>query len=99
MSTATETRYLPGNVIWRGMSLHTKMYCGVRKATLIEDGLRFKVGGKPMRYIEVTLDGGDLYTVCYYRLKRGTYERIVLDVATGIYASMLDEVLCKAVCK
>jgi len=96
--TQEEIKNHPGQTIWKQIGLMTKMSCGAREARLIEDGICFKVGGKPMRYIDVALDlASDTYTVHYYRLKRTDYSRVTLDVATGIYAEMLNEILYNAV--
>ena len=90
----------PGQVIWQQIPVMTKMACGARKAVLTETGVRFQVGGKPMRYIEVTLDAAnDTYNVRHFRVKRNDYSQIDLETLTGVYADMLGEVCYRAVNK
>ena len=52
-------------------------------------GLRFKVNQQPKRYVEIELCWNDTYRVTYFRLKRGTYERITLAKSDNIYCDML----------
>ena len=75
---------------WNQISIGTKMACGARQATASADKLTFKVHNLPHRYIEITLSA-DLYNVEYLRLKRGSFERITIDSAEGIYNDMLSE--------
>lgn len=92
----------PGNIIWKQLTVMTKMSCGARQPVLLtqdEQGICFKVHSKPMRYIEVILDPSDTYTVRYLRLKRGSYERITLEEHAGIYVDMLNETVYHAVNK
>lgn len=85
----------PGNITWKQIPIMTKMACGAREAMTYDEGrnIRFKVGGKPMRYVEVELDASDTYTVRYLRIKRGSYARIVLEEKTFVYADMLGEII------
>ena len=72
----------------------TKMACGAREATRTSEGkLRFKVGGKPMRYIEVSLNGADLYDVVHFRIKRNDYSRVELESTTDLFADTMGEVI------
>jgi len=73
----------------------TKMAVGYRQPRMHEDadgtGLVFRVNSKPMRYCSVTLTANDTYNVCYYRIKRGSYERVEIARDTDIYAENLGE--------
>jgi hypothetical protein len=86
---------LPANIAWRQISIATKMACGAREPSRNgENELNFKVHSKPYRYIKVEyLPGLDLYEVEYYRIKRGSYERVSLEVANDVYADMLSEII------
>jgi len=81
------------NVAWKQIPVMTKMSCGAREAKFSSGKLVFKVGGKPMRYIEVELSGGDLYDVKHFRLKRGSYSRVELESADGLFNDMLGEAI------
>lgn len=82
------------NVAWRQVPVMTKMACGARSPRRTSDGkLIFKVHSKPQRWIEVALNGLDLYNVCYFRLKRGSLERIELESVDDLYADMLGETI------
>jgi len=82
------------NTTWQQIPVMTKMACGVREATICPGGtLRFKVGGLPMRFIEVALNGSDLYDITYYRIKRGSYDKVVLETCEDAYNDMLGEVI------
>jgi hypothetical protein len=104
--TQEEKSNHPGQIIWKQLSMHTKMACGAREAKLCTtrssvgfDGIIFKVGSLPMRYVEVELDASDTYVVRALRFKRSTYEKITLEEHTGVYADMLNEVVYRAVNK
>jgi hypothetical protein len=89
----------PGSLIWKQIPITTKMACGARDAVLIGNGLRFKVGGKPMHYIEVVLAPSDTYKVTAYRIKRGSCAKVVLEEYEDVYADVLGEVIYRAVNK
>lgn len=92
-----------GHTIWQQIPTMTLMACGARKRRYQVrdggDGLQMQVGGKPMRYVEVTLDPSDTYNVRYFRLKRTDYSVIEIESHTGIYADQLGEVIYRAVNK
>ncbi len=82
-----------GQIAWKQISVMTKMAVGARQACLTETGCRFKVL-RSMRYVEVTYVAGlDLYTVDFFRVKRGTQERISLGNHEGVYADMLSDIV------
>ncbi len=82
------------NICWKQISISTKMACGARNATRTTTGnLRFQVESKPHRYIEISLNGLDLYEVEYYRLKRGTYEKVSIEGEADVYAENLSELI------
>lgn len=89
------------NIAWQQISIPTKMACGAREATSHgEDKLTFKVHSLPLRYIEVEyVPGLDLYNVEYFRIKRGTHERVTLERYEGVYNDMLSEMIYKMVNK
>ena len=80
--------------IWRQISIHTKMACGVRDMISRGNELKFKVHSKPMRYVRVEyMPGPDLYDVEYFRLKRGSLDKVSMESAEGVYADMLSELI------
>ena len=82
------------NVCWKQISIPTKMACGAREAYRTERGtLRFRVESKPLRFIEVSLNGLDLYEVEYYRLKRGSYEKVSIDGEADVDCESLSETI------
>lgn len=82
-----------GQIAWKQISVMTKMAVGARQAVLTETGCRFKVL-RTMRYVEVTYEAGsDLYTVEFYRVKRGSYQRVDLGSHSGVYADMLSDIV------
>jgi hypothetical protein len=85
--------------VWGQIRIGTKMACGARKPITTQDGLLFQVGGKPAHYIEVILNHDDTYTVTHFRAKRGTYERIVLEASSDVYAEDLSETVYRFVNK
>lgn len=87
-------------IIWSQISIHTKMACGAREARASsENKLTFKVGGLPMRYITIALNSHDTYDVEYFRVKRGSYDRVSLEESTDVYAESLNETLYQMVNK
>ena len=56
-------------------------------------GLCFKVNQQPQRYAEVELMWNDTYKVTYFRMKRGTCERITLATADMVYCDVLGTTL------
>jgi hypothetical protein len=92
----------PGQIIWKQISVMTKMSCGARNPILLTKGtpgIHFKVGGKPMRYVEVLLNEDDTYTVRHFRVKRNDYSQIDLEKHEGIYVDALNETIYHAVNK
>ena len=81
------------NTAWKQIPMMTKMACGAREAKVSDGKLVFKVGGKPMRFVEVALNGLDLYDVTHFRIKRGSYERVELESTEGLYNDMLGEAI------
>lgn len=88
-------------VAWKQISIQTKMACGARDATSHgENELTFKVGRKPYRFIRVEYKPGlDLYDVEYFRIKRGSYERVTIESLEMVYADQLSEVIYRMVNK
>jgi hypothetical protein len=80
------------NTAWKQIPIMTKMACGAREAKVSDGKLVFKVGGKPMHFVEVALNL-DLYDVTHFRIKRGSHERVEMESAEGIYNDMLSEVV------
>ena len=82
-----------GQIAWKQISVSTKMAVGARQACLTDSGCRFKVL-RTSRYVEVTYEPGlDLYSVDFFRIKRGTQERIALGSHSGVYADMLSDIV------
>lgn len=79
---------------WNQIPTMTKMACGARERMFDAKGtLTFKVGGKPMRFVCIELDPSDTYNVEHYRLKRGSYDKVSLESASGVYADALGEIV------
>jgi len=84
----------PAQIAWKQISTWTKMACGAREAKASENELTFKVHSKPMRFIQVAYQAGlDLYAVEYFRIKRGSYQRVTLESLEGVYADQLSETI------
>lgn len=82
------------NIAWRQISVPTKMACGARKPVRTTKGaLRFQVESKPQRFIEIYLDRCDLYEVEYFRVKRGSCEKVSIDAASDVGCEELSEVI------
>lgn len=88
---------MDANTAWMQISIGAKMFVGARQAKDCGDSLQFKVHSKPHRYIEIKLNGMDLYDVRYFRLKRSTYEQIEIKSESDIYCDMLSECVCRLV--
>ena len=75
----------------------TKMAVGYREPQMHEDadgtGLVFRVNSKPYRYCSVILTANDTYNVCYFRIKRGSYQRVEIARDTDVYAENLGETI------
>lgn len=87
------------NVAWKQIPMMTKMACGAREARVSSGKLVFKVGGKPMRFVEVALNGSDLYDVTHVRYKRGSYERVELESTSNVGCESLGETVYRMVNK
>lgn len=82
------------NIAWKQIPVMTKMACGARQPRCSSDGkLAFRVESKPMRFVEVTLNADDTYAVEYLRIKRGSYQRVSIEKAEGVYAEDLGETI------
>lgn len=81
------------NTTWQQIPVMTKMACGAREARVSSGKLQFKVGGKPMRYIEVSLNGRDLYDIVHFRVKRNDYSRVELEMANDVFAEDMGETI------
>lgn len=82
------------NTIWKQLTVHTKMAIGAREPSAGPASLKLKVGGKPMRYIEIELDRGhDLYNVHFFRLKRNDYSLVTLAKMKGVGVGELNSVV------
>jgi hypothetical protein len=84
------------NVTWKQISMQTKMACGARDATSINNGkdLVFKVARS--KYILVEYDrGADEYNVELFRYKKGSNfgEKIVEKRLEGIQADSLNDTI------
>jgi hypothetical protein len=85
-----------GQIIWQQIPVMTKMACGARQAVLTNEGkgVQFKVTNKPYRFVEVVLDeGADLYNVEHFRVKRGSYVKVSMEAAQGVFAEDLGETI------
>jgi len=91
----------PGQITWKQISIRTKMAVGAREARLSDaNTLRFKVHNKPLRFIQVAyLPGQDAYDVEYYRMKRGSYEKVTMGQCSGVYAGELNQTIYSMVNK
>jgi hypothetical protein len=60
-----ETEPKPSAITWSQLSIGTKMAIGAREPSSTDEGrtLRIRVGGAAKRYITVTLEWTDTYTV------------------------------------
>ena len=80
--------------IFRQIPISTKMAVGARNFTRDEDGnITFQVMNKPMRYIYIKLDPTDTYTIVYFRIKRGSYEKVTIKEFSMVYYDMLGEII------
>ena len=76
-----------------------KMAIGYRKPQAMMEteeargGLRFRVNQQPQRYCEIELMWSDTYRVTYFRMKRGTLDRIVLATGEDVYCDCLGTTL------
>jgi len=92
MEDRTE-RMAVGQTIWSQIPVMTKMACGMRDAFVGEHGeLTVKVG-RAMTWIKISLNGLDLYDVEHIRVKRGTYENVILESASNVDCESLSEVV------
>lgn len=82
------------NVIKRQIGVVALMSCGAHDFVAIEDGLRFKVGGR-RRWCQVVLEPSDTYYVHVFRLKGAALETVSEYGQGGIYADQLAEIIRK----
>ena len=86
------------NTIWSQISTSTKMACATRNPLSLGTGdsahIRFKVGGRS-RYVEISLDPTDTYTVRYFQVKRSN-DRVVISETSGVFAENLSETVYRA---
>lgn len=88
------TRTDVANIIWKQISLHSKMACGARELQVTEKGLTFRVM-RAMRWVEIELDASDTYTVRLVRLNRSTHAMITVEQVSDVYADVLSETVYK----
>ena len=69
-----------------------KMACGMHQPAIIDNGIMIKVGGK-LRFIEIILNGNDLYNVSYFRLNNRTKQRIEISAKSDVYCDMLSGII------
>ena len=97
-SNTSETVQVAKTIISQ-IPMMDRMAIGFRKAVALEEcdeyrgGVRFRVNSQPQRYCEVTLAWDDTYRVSYYRVKRGSLDRITLATADQVYADCLGTTL------
>lgn len=78
---------------WTLISIATKMACGARAATCMgENKLQFKVERRPYRFVCVEFVPGH-YNVEYFRLKRGSFQKVSIQKSEGVLAGMLSELI------
>ncbi len=71
-----------------------RMAVGARDFTRDENGnITFKVMTKPYRFISIVLDPSDTYTVTYFKIKRGSWEKVILKEYDTIYCDMLGDTI------
>ncbi len=86
----------PANIIAQQIGGGAFYMMGTQHRTAADDGntLVFNVRGtNKCKWIRITLDPCDTYSVRSYKVKRGTHERILIEEATDIYNDSLLEVL------
>lgn len=83
------------NTIWKQIPMTTKMAVGARKPIADSDkkSLKFQVLRAPMRFVMVTLDPSDTYTVEFFRLKKNNYQKVTLGKQSGVYAEDLGHII------
>jgi hypothetical protein len=86
-----------GEIIWEQIPLATKMACGAREPFIIDCGIEFRAG-RSLR-ISVVLEPSDTYKVEAYRIKRGSYEKVILESIEQVYVDNLGEVIYRMVNK
>ncbi len=79
------------NIIWGQVPMANKMRMGAHKLSIIDNGLRFKVGMARQVYVEITLDPSDTYTVLVIKIKKG--QRVEVCKTEGVYCDMLGDIL------
>ncbi len=90
----TTTTQQVARTIHQQIPVMDKMATGFRNPQAMSEteerrgGLRFKVN-RAMQYVEVELMWNDTYNVTYFRMKRGTHERVTLAVAETVYCDTL----------
>lgn len=69
---------------------------GARNMTAGRQGLGSLTMTLPRgRYLRITLDASDTYTIEHFRIKRGTFERVELASEAGVYAEDLGQIFEK----
>lgn len=86
-----------GSAIWSQIPIGIKMACGAREARATENGLFFKVGRQG--WIEVTLNGRDLYDVASFKTWGRAVDKSAAETASDIFAEDLAEVVYRMVNK
>ena len=78
----------------------TLIAIGCQKPVALEEtegrrgGVQFKVNSpKPRQYCRVELTWMDLYKITHFRLKRGTFDEIVIDETDGVFCDQLSDEL------
>jgi len=87
------------NTIARQIPMMDKMAIGYRRPRSMDEtgersgGLNFKVNTQPQRFCDIELLWNDTYRVTYFRIKRGSLDRITLATADQVYADCLGTTL------
>ena len=94
MPTATDStnRTCDATLLLDQIGRFTLISVGARNAIDLGHGLRLKVG-RANRWLEVTLNGLDLFDVRIIRAKRGTCEVIEMGALTNVHVEELREAI------
>ena len=78
---------------WSQIPVQTKMSVGARHPIADGDRLVFTVLGNAGRWVEVTLEPSDTYTVRFFRINRSDHKRVVIGEEFDVYNDMLGEII------
>jgi hypothetical protein len=81
------------NTIWSQIPIAIKLACGARDPKAADEHTLIFTVARGLRYVQIQLNGRDLYDIRHFRLKRGTLEAIPIDQRGDVYAEDLGECL------